>query len=411
MSTLHLFEGYGIELEYMLVDGESARVAPIADTLLREASGSPVPTGDHEDGDLAWSNELVQHVIELKTNGPAPRLAGLAAAFQERIGRIDALLAPHGARLAGGAMHPFMDPRTETVLWPHETTEVYHAYDRIFGCSGHGWSNLQSMHINLPFADDGEFARLHLAIRAALPLLPCLAASSPFADGLAPGPLDLRMQAYARNSARIPSMAGRIVPEPITSRAQYEEEVLGRLYADLAPHDPEGLLRHEFANARGAIARFDRMAIEIRILDLQEHPAADLGIAAAVIALVRALVEERWASLQDLEALETEVLAQELERTVIGGEQALLYHGPLMAALGRPTGERTGAALWRELVDELQPEMDCTCGEALEVILSRGTLATRLLQTAGSMPQPDRLRSLVLELADCLAAGRSFDGR
>jgi hypothetical protein len=219
------------------------------------------------------------------------------------------------------------------------------------------------------------------------------------------------MQAYARNSARIPSMAGRIVPEPITSRAQYEEEVLGRLYADLAPHDPEGLLRHEFANARGAIARFDRMAIEIRILDLQEHPAADLGIAAAVIALVRALVEERWASLQDLEALETEVLAQELERTVIGGEQALLYHGPLMAALGRPTGERTGAALWRELVDELQPEMDRTCGEALEVILSRGTLATRLLQTAGSMPQPDRLRSLVLELADCLAAGRSFDGR
>jgi hypothetical protein len=126
---------------------------------------------------------------------------------------------------------------------------------------------------------------------------------------------------------------------------------------------------------------------------------------------VRALVEERWASLQDLEALETEVLAQELERTVIGGEQALQYHGPLMAALGRTPGERTGAALWSELVDELQPEMDRTCGETLEVILSEGTLATRLLQTAGSMPQPDRLRSLVLELADCLAAGRSFDGR
>ena len=411
MTPLHLFEGFGIELEYMLVDRESARVAPIADVLLREASGSPVPTGDHEDGELAWSNELVQHVIELKTNGPAPRLDGLAATFQERIGRIDGLLAPHGARLAGGAMHPFMDPLKETVLWPHETTEVYHAYDRIFGCSGHGWSNLQSMHINLPFADDGEFARLHLAIRAVLPLLPCLAASSPFADGRAPGPLDLRMQAYARNSVRIPSMAGRIVPEPITSRAHYEREVLGRLYADLAPHDPEGLLRHEFANARGAIARFDRMAIEIRVLDLQEHPAADLGIAAAVVALVRALAEERWASLESLEALETEALACELERTVVGGEQALLTYEPLLAALGRSPGARTGAELWSELTDELAPAMDRACGAALEVILARGTLARRLLQAAGPAPDPERLRMLVLELADCLASGRSFDGR
>lgn len=411
MTPLHLFEGFGIELEYMLVDRESARVAPIADVLLREASGSPVPTGDHEDGELAWSNELVQHVIELKTNGPAPRLDGLAATFQERISRIDGLLAPHGARLAGGAMHPFMDPLTETVLWPHETTEVYHAYDRIFGCSGHGWSNLQSMHINLPFADDGEFARLHLAIRAVLPLLPCLAASSPLADGRVPGPLDLRMQAYARNSARIPSMAGRIVPEPITSRARYESEVLGRLYADLAPHDPEGLLRHEFANARGAIARFDRMAIEIRVLDLQEHPAADLGIAAVVVALVRALTEERWASLESLEALETEALAYELERTVVGGEQALLTYEPLLAALGRSPRARNGAELWSELTDELAPAMDRACGAALEVILSRGTLARRLLQAVGSTPTPDRLRALVLELADCLAAGRSFDGR
>jgi hypothetical protein len=32
------------------------------------------------------------------------------------------------------------------------------------------------------------------------------------------------------------------------------------------------VLRHEWVNARGAIARFDRSAIEIRVLDVAECP-------------------------------------------------------------------------------------------------------------------------------------------
>ena len=84
-------------------------------------------------------------------------------------------------------MHPWMDPAREFELWPHGDREIYAAFDRIFDCRGHGWANLQSMHLNLPFADDDEFGRLHAAIRALLPLLPALAASSPFADGHARG--------------------------------------------------------------------------------------------------------------------------------------------------------------------------------------------------------------------------------
>ena len=37
---LHLFEGYGIELEYMIVDRESLAVRPIADRVLEAAAGS-----------------------------------------------------------------------------------------------------------------------------------------------------------------------------------------------------------------------------------------------------------------------------------------------------------------------------------------------------------------------------------
>ena len=53
-------------------------------------------------------------------------------------------------------MHPWMDPRAAS-LWPHEYGEVYAAYDRIFDCRRHGWANLQSVHLNLPFADEREF--------------------------------------------------------------------------------------------------------------------------------------------------------------------------------------------------------------------------------------------------------------
>ena len=38
-AALHLFEGYGIELEYMIVDRESLAVLPIADKLMAQVGG------------------------------------------------------------------------------------------------------------------------------------------------------------------------------------------------------------------------------------------------------------------------------------------------------------------------------------------------------------------------------------
>jgi len=47
-----------------------------------------------------------------------------------------------------------MDPNREMVIWPHDYSVVYEAFNRIFDCRGHGWANLQAVHLNLPFADD-----------------------------------------------------------------------------------------------------------------------------------------------------------------------------------------------------------------------------------------------------------------
>ena len=108
---LGLFEGYGVELEYMIVDAETLDVRPIADRVIAAESGSI--ENEIERGSFAWSNELARHVIELKTNGPVHGLAGLAAGFGAEIQRVEGLLARFGARLLPTGMHPWMDPTRE----------------------------------------------------------------------------------------------------------------------------------------------------------------------------------------------------------------------------------------------------------------------------------------------------------
>ncbi|HVS19018.1 MAG TPA: glutamate-cysteine ligase family protein [Planctomycetota bacterium] len=409
---LRLFEAYGIELEYMIVERESLDVCPISDDLLEVAAGERA--ADFSDGDIDWSNELVLHVIELKTAVPAPRLIGLSERFGASLRRIDGLLEPLGARLLPTAMHPWMDPQREMRLWPHDSQEIYAAFDRIFDCRGHGWANLQSMHLNLPFGDDseqgGEFARLHAAIRVVLPILPALAASSPIVEGRVTGRLDTRLEVYRHNARRVPVVAGRVVPENASTRAQYEKEILGRIHADMAPHDPEGLLRHEWCNSRGAIARFDRSAIEIRVLDVAETPRADLAIAALVSAVVESLVAERHASLGKQQACDLEAQVSRLMRTIERAEQAPLSDPEYLALFGWTAGPTTAGELWRHIAtDTLSGERREAFGPALETILERGPLARRILHAVGPEPSRERLREVYRELADCLLADRLFD--
>lgn len=405
----HLFEVVGLELEYMIADRASLDVKPIADQLIRAECGAI--ESEIEVGEIAWSNELVLHVIELKTNGPARGVAGLGAAFQKSVDRIEQHLAALGARLLPGGMHPWMDPQRELVLWPHEHNAVYESFHRIFDCRGHGWSNLQSVHINLPFADDDEFGRLHAAIRLLLPLLPALAASSPYQEGRATGLLDTRLDHYASNTRRIPSVAGEVVPEPVFTKRDYEAQILALIYRDLAAFDPEGVLRNEWVNARGCIARFERSAIEIRVLDVAESPCVDVAIADAVIEVLRALVEERISTTAAQRAVTTQPLARLLRDVVREGAAAQTRDAALLRALGWSGAETaTAGELASALFERVRPQLagGAESAEVIDLLLARGPLAARLLRTAGPAPSRERLGLVYRELADCLEQGRIF---
>lgn len=406
--TLSLFEKFGIELEYMIVNRTDARVAPIADRIPIAQCGEPV--SDCNVGPCEVSNELAAHVIELKTPAPTADLVQLETDFTESIELTNAILDRHGCELLPGPMHPTMDPARESDTWPHGNREIYETYDRIFNCRGHGWFNLQSCHINLPFNGDDEFALLHSAILLLLPLLPALTAASPFKEGRETGFLDTRIDAYRFNQARCPLIAGEIVPEAVFSQQEYHEKILAPMFTQIAPFDPGGLLQHEWLNSRGAIARFERSAIEIRLLDVQECPRADLALAGFIIETIRHLVVHRSDGLRDWARANTPAQRKgQLLEVVRVGFAARLALPELREAFELPETVRSAGEFWRFVFETLPlPGLSGGQRATVSTIVHKGNLATRQL---------DRLRarekggeadflSLCRELSTCLRENR-----
>lgn len=405
-----LFEVTGLEIEYMIVDSEILEVKPIADLLLRAIGGSDA--GEAELGDLTCSNELALHLVELKITEPARSLVGVARRFAQGVARLNGALSMMDARLMPSGMHPWMDPRSELELWPHESSTIYRTFDRIFDCRRHGWGNLQSTHVNLPFGSDEEFGRLHAALRLLLPILPALAASSPVVEGRVTGFMDNRLRFYLDNCARVPSVSGRVIPEPVFSRDRYETVILRRIYDDLAAYDPQGTLRREWVNARGCIPRFDRGAIEVRLLDTQECPAADVAIAAAVAAAARALVRGELGEWERRRSFSTERLVRIMRAAIEDAEQSVLCDEQYLRLLGWKWGPTSAGTLWEYLVEATLPGKEgwMEWRGPLGVILRQGPLARRLAKRLGKDPDREKIRTVYLELCRCLAEGVMLDG-
>jgi gamma-glutamyl:cysteine ligase YbdK (ATP-grasp superfamily) len=220
------------------------------------------------------------------------------------------------------------------------------------------------------------------------------------------------MEVYRTNSARIPSITGLVVPEPVSSRAEYEEKILRRIYRDIAPHDPDGILQHEWLNARGAIARFDRNAIEIRILDVQECPHADLAECAAIVAVLHLLVE-RFMPVEDQHKVTTEQLHAILLATIRDANEALIAEPSYLRLLGwRGQASCTAQDLWKHLLDLVGAKSHFLVADffsPLRKMLDQGPPARRLLRAIDNDPTRGQLEGAYRELCACLAEGRLFE--
>jgi carboxylate-amine ligase len=409
-KPLHIFQAYGVELEYMIVDKNTLSIKPIADELIRAASGSYVD--EFENGSVTWSNELVRHLIELKCTRPTADLWQLGQDFAANVRQINHLLSAFDAKLMPTAAHPWMNPMEETQLWPYGNKEIYETYDRIFNCKGHGWANLQSTHINLPFANDEEFARLHAAIRVLMPIMPALTASSPILDGQFSGFLDKRLDYYRRNQERIPEICGMVIPEQAFSEADYQRMVYDPITTAKAPHDPEGILEAVWLNSRGAIARFDRGSVEIRILDIQESPLADLALLNLIIHVLRLLADEKLCSMATQQQQPEDKLAVLLFRVARQAEGTLVDDEAYLSLLQWHNGPVEAHQLWQHLYQRAlaaYPVALAPWKTTIEHILQSGSLSSRILRHCDGIYSRENLKLVYSELCDCLQENDTFE--
>ena len=405
--SYHLFEVFGIELEYMLVHSDSLKVNPIVDKLLTRKNGSL--TSDVENGKIEWSNELVAHVVEIKTNGPTPDLESLDGLFAENVKEINSLLKEFDSELMPTAAHPIMDPEKEMQLWQHNYSKIYALYNRIFDCRGHGWSNVQSMHINLPFFDDSEFEKLHAAIRLLLPIIPGLSASSPIFEGKFTGHKDARLQVYKTNQKEIPQMTGKVIPEQLFSRAEYFNGIFEPINKAIKPFDTENILDHHFLNSRGAIARFDRGAIEIRVIDLQECPKADLAIAVLIIEALKLLVSEEMVSLQDQKKWHEDELFQIFNSVIVDAENTRVTNQRFLDIFDLRE-DATVREIWKKIYERVRENISVKHQKSIEFLLDNGSLSSRILEALLEDYSEENIKKVYRELGKCLAENRFFTG-
>jgi gamma-glutamyl:cysteine ligase YbdK (ATP-grasp superfamily) len=459
MSNYKLWERFGVEMEFMIVDRDTLNVLPRADVPLgKDKDGNQL--SDIEYDDIGLSNELVSHVLEFKCAHPKSTFDGLGKRFFHEIRRANKKLEKINAMLLPSACHPFMDP-AEMKLWPYDCLDIYQTYDRIFNCKGHGWANLQSTHLNLSFDGDEEFGELHAAIRLLLPLIPAIAASSPYLDGKYTGYRDARINVYRHNQDKVPEITGQVIPEQAYSYDEYNKMIFDKVKKAIAPYDTEHLLNHFFLNSRGAIARFDRGAIEIRLVDIQECPNADIAIAELEIATLKAIVNGKFATSRSgntagssnaadiseaansvphtlkeyrefLRNFDTTRLAELLNKTVKDAENASIDWAEYLSVFGMnfatasastspvttsaatspasspATHSITAGDLWKHIYSVVKNDLTEVSQSVMEKMLERGTLSSALYKALGDNPSREAFVSEYKKLADCLAHNRLY---
>lgn len=382
----------GPEHEFSIVD-EKLTPLPIVDRVIKEVHGRIVNCVRL--GKIAFGKELQAHVAEFKANKPFDSPEVFEEAMQEAVETILELLEKHyHARLLGLGMHPSLR-LSEARVWSHRDRQIYEAMSKIFNINQHGWLNIQSFQLNLPYKNEREAVKLYNLLANVLPYLPAVAASSPIYESKIGDFVDNRLHFYSANQLEVPSITGDIVPEYIGSFEEYEKTTVQQYSEDLAKlNAPKCLLNKQWLNSRGAVIRFDRKAIEIRVLDEQECVKSDVALSCFIRALLRGIIADDKYSY-----LAHETLVKDLNQVVRHGLNAHVQHPK-----GK-TARQVCRHLW-EMASENATSEERRYLPLVKQRIDRGNLSDKILEEVAKKVQKTDLTEAIFNvysaLADCL---------
>jgi len=259
--------------------------------------------------------------MEVKPNAPFKSPEDFEENMHEAILTLtDFLEGKYKAHLLGTGMHPLLRLE-ETGVWPHRHRQIYQAYSKVFNLNQHGWLNIQSFQLNIPYSSEERALLMHNTLAQICTYLPAISASSPIYESKLGQRVDNRLHFYMMNQKEIPSVTGNVIPEYMFSFKQYEKEIVEKYSLDLAKAGmQECLLYKDWVNSRGLVFRFDRKAIEIRIMDEQECVKSDVALSCFVRAVLRALMRKRAVLLPN------ELLVKDFNSVVMNGLEAKVLH-------------------------------------------------------------------------------------
>jgi gamma-glutamyl:cysteine ligase YbdK (ATP-grasp superfamily) len=307
----------GPEHEFCLVNKE-LKPLPIADEVIKGYFGKTVNFVEQKG--FTFGKELQLHVMELKANEPFQTPQEFEVTMQNGVVELSRIVRKHGASLLGTGMHPLLR-LDETGVWQHRHRRIYEEYAKIFNLKQHGWLNIQSFHLNLPFADENDGVEMHNQLANLCAYLPAISASSPIYEGKVGPYVDNRLWFYKTNQAEVLSIAGDVIPEYTASFNRYREEVIGKYSQDLARAGAgKTLLKREWVNSRGVIFRFDRKALEVRVVDEQECIKSDVALSCFVRAALRGIMN------QQAELVAHDILVSDFNSIISDGLDATVLH-------------------------------------------------------------------------------------
>jgi gamma-glutamyl:cysteine ligase YbdK (ATP-grasp superfamily) len=279
----------GPEHEFSLVDQE-LKPLPISDKIIKAYCGKI--TNFIELPTFTFGKEMQLHVMEVKANQPFKTPIEFEETMQNAVSTLSSIVGEHAASLLGTGMHPLLMLK-DTGVWPHYHKKIYQEYGKIFNLNQHGWLNIQSFHLNLPFQSEADAIQTHNYLTNLCAYLPAIAASSPIYEGKNGSDIDNRLKFYKLNQKEVPSITADVIPQYIKSLKQYKKEVIGHYSADLAKAGADKtLLNREWVNSRGVIFRFDRSALELRVMDEQECIKSDVALGCFIRSALRGLITD-----------------------------------------------------------------------------------------------------------------------
>jgi gamma-glutamyl:cysteine ligase YbdK (ATP-grasp superfamily) len=297
---------------------EELKPLPIVDKVIKDFCGKTVNFVEQKD--FTFGKEMQMHVIELKANEPFKSPQLFEETMQKGVETISSFLENYDASLLGTGMHPLLK-LDETGIWPHRHKKIYREYGKIFNLQQHGWLNIQSFHLNIPYSNEEEAVQLHNLLACLCAYLPAISASSPIYEGAAGSYVDNRLWFYQANQKEVPSVAGDVVPEYVASFRRYREDVIEKYSKDLAKAGADKtLLLKEWVNSRGVIFRFDRRALEIRVLDEQECVKSDVALSSFIRSALRGLMAEQ------AELAAHDILVSDFNSIISDGLDAMVLH-------------------------------------------------------------------------------------